>query len=83
MPIFSYRCECGHYLKKFFRNPSLAPLTLSCNSCNVKQAKKQLSVSSNSTKVIVDNGFMSRQVEVDPEIIKINEERANKDYREE
>ena len=41
-----------------------------------------LSAPSSVSKVIVDNGFQARAVEVNPDIIEINKERSEKDYRE-
>lgn len=44
--------------------------------------KKQLSAPSSSSKVTVDNGVQARAVEVNPDIVEINEQRANKNYSE-
>jgi hypothetical protein len=45
--------------------------------------KKLLSAPSSTSKITVDNGVQARAVEINPDIIEINEARANKNYREE
>ena len=81
MPMFVYKCECKRMLQRFFRRPIDAPKELLCTECE-KTMKRQLSASSFESKLIVDNGLQARQVEVNPDIIEINKDRANKDYRE-
>lgn len=81
MPLFAYSCECGNVMKKFCRVVKDAPLYISCTKCQL-EAKKILSAPSSVSKVVVDNGVQARAVEINPEIIEINKERANKDYRE-
>lgn len=44
--------------------------------------KKQLSAPSSTSKITIDNGVQARAVEVNPEIIRINHDRANKNYSE-
>ena len=81
MPLFAYSCECKNVIKKFFRQAKDAPASFSCPSCK-KDAKKMLSSPNSTSKIVVDNGVQSRAVEITPNIIEINEERANKNYRE-
>jgi len=57
-----------------------APSSLPCECGG--EFKKQLSAPSNASKIIVDNGVMSKAVEVDLEIIKSNEENSVRDFRE-
>lgn len=58
------------------------PTDLRCPVCS-KIMKKVLLAPSSSSKVTIDNGFQARAVEVNPDIVEINEARANRDYREE
>lgn len=83
MPLIYYQCEYGHSVSKFHRQAKDAPAFVSCAKpdCD-KQAKKQLKAPSSESKVVVDNGFQARAVEVNPDIIEINQERSNKNYRE-
>ena len=81
MPIIAYRCKCGNAFKKFFRNAKDATSNIECSACG-DSMKRQLSASSFESKLIVDNGIQARQVEVNPDIIEINKERANKNYSE-
>lgn len=60
---------------------SKAPASITCEKCG-KDAKKVLKAPASVSKVIVDNGFQARAVEVNPEIIEINKARSEKDYRE-
>ena len=80
MPLISYACECGYQVNKFFRQAKEAPADFLCPQCNTKQAKKTLSAPSSVAKIVIDNGFMARALEVNPEIVEINQERSEKDY---
>lgn len=82
MPLIAYSCDCGHILKKYFRQVIDAPAVFACNKCE-KEMKKTLSSPSNSSKITVDNGIQARAVEITPDIVEINQERSNKNYREE
>jgi hypothetical protein len=82
MPIIAYACDCGKTAKKFYRQVAKAPAVLLCEYCNKENMKKQLSAPNSTSTVIVDNGVQARAVEVNPEIIRINQERANKNYSE-
>ena len=81
MPLIAYSCNCSDVTKKFFRQAKDAPASFICPKCKT-DTKKLLSAPSSTSKIIVDNGFQARAVEVNPDIIEINEARANKDYRE-
>lgn len=81
MPLIAYSCECKYAIKKFYRSAKDAPTSLTCEKCS-KEMKKQLSAPSSQSKIVVDNGIQARSVEIIPNIIEINEERANKNYRE-
>jgi hypothetical protein len=80
MPIINYTCECKHSIGKFFRQAKDSPVLFSCEKCG-KDMKKTLSIPSSSSKIIVDNGIQARAVEVIPNIVELNQERSNKDYR--
>jgi len=82
MPLIAYACECNHVEKKFHRQGKDAPAEISCSKCG-KQMKKTLSAPSSSSKIVVDNGFQARAVEIVPDIIEINKERSSKNYKEE
>lgn len=81
MPLFAYSCECGNVIKKFCRVVKDAPSCITCPKCKL-EAKKILSAPSSVSKVVVDNGFQARAVEINPDIVEINKERANKNYKE-
>lgn len=84
MPLFHYSCMqrgCGHGSSKFYRQAKDAPAVLPCDVCK-QDSKKQLKAPNSTSKIVVDNGLQARAVEVNPDIIEINKERANKDYRE-
>lgn len=82
MPLFHYLCgKNNHSTKKFYRQAKEAPAVILCSICKY-DAKKMLAAPSSSSKVTVDNGVQARAVEVNPDIIEINKERANKNYRE-
>lgn len=80
MPIIAYQCSDGHVDKKFFRQVSKAPACVICKECN-KEAKKILSAPTSLSKIVVDNGVQARAVEIIPNIIELNQEKASKDYR--
>lgn len=82
MPLIAYLCECKNSAKKYYRQVKDIPAFIICEKCN-KEMKKLLSSPTNSSKIVVDNGFQARQVEIIPDIIEINQERSKKDYREE
>lgn len=81
MPLIAYQCECKNVIKKFVRTAKDAPSSLICTKCS-KEMKKLLSAPSSTSKIVVDNGVQARAVEINPNIVEINEARANKDYRE-
>lgn len=82
MPLISYACASGHSVKKFYRQVKEAPAVLPCEECD-KELKKQLKAPASTSKISIDNGVQARAVEVNPDIIAINHERANKNYSEE
>lgn len=83
MPLIYYLCECNHSVSKFYRQAKDAPATVSCGKPDCgKDAKRQLKAPNAASKVVMDNGFQARAVEVNPDIVEINEARSNKDYRE-
>jgi len=82
MPMIAYACSKKHVVKKFYRSAVDAPAHWICETCG-DLGSKQLSAPTSESKVIVDNGFQARAVEVNPDIIAINKERSNKDYRNE
>jgi hypothetical protein len=79
MPIINYTCECKYLVGKFFRRAKDSPASVSCAKCGL-QMKKTLSIPSTSSKIVVDNGVQARAVEVIPNIVELNQERAAKDY---
>ena len=79
MPIIVFACG-KHSSKRFYRSAQLVPAYITCAECG-EEMKKQLSAPSSESKVIVDNGFQARAVEVNPDIVQINKERSDKDYR--
>ena len=82
MPLIHYLCDCKFSVSKFFRQAKDAPAFFACEKCDAI-AKKQLKAPSSVSKIVVDNGFQARAVEVNPDIVEINKERSEKDYREE
>lgn len=81
MPLIHYLCECKKSASKFFRQAKDAPAFFICDNCN-KEMKKQLRSPSTLSKVTIDNGVQARAVEIVPNIVELNKERSDKDYRE-
>lgn len=80
MPILVFTCG-DHQTKKFYRSAKDAPSSLTCDHCG-KTSKKTLSAPSSGSKITVDNGVQARAVEIVPNIVELNEERSQKNYRE-
>ena len=82
MPLIAYLCECKNSQIKYHRQVKDVPAFIICDKCGMN-AKKCLSSPSSSSKITIDNGLMTKSIEVDPDIIAINKARSEKDYREE
>ena len=80
MPIMVYSCECKNIVKKFYRSAKDSPTVLLCDKCQ-KEMKKVLSSPSSVSKIVVDNGVQARSVEIVPNIVQLNQERASKNYK--
>ncbi len=80
MPLQNYSCTCGKLFKKYFKLAKEAPALLSCE-CGL-QARKVFGTTSSSHKIVIDNGIQARSIEIDPNIVEYNEERASTDYSE-
>jgi hypothetical protein len=81
MPLINYSCDCGEVLKKYFKSAKNAPAFVKCK-CGL-EARKSFGATSSSHLTVIDNGLMSRRLEIDPNIMEINDERSNRDYTEE
>jgi len=81
MPLIYYLCTCKKSTSKFYRMAKDAPSGFSCE-CG-SEFKRQLSSPSNASKIVIDNGFQAKAVEVDLNIINSNLENSTKDFREE
>lgn len=81
MPIISYQCVNKHIIKKFFREVKKILPLIKCEECG-EDMKKLLSSPSSLSKITVDNGIQARAVEIIPNIVELNQERANKNYKE-
>jgi hypothetical protein len=80
MPLIRYTCtdtKCGEVTSKLFRSSPQIADELPCKKCGSK-AKRTLSSPASSSKITIDNGLQARAVEVDPNIMEINSERARK-----
>lgn len=82
MPLIAYVCSCGNTAKKLIRQVKDAPASMLCEKCNTQNMKRALSAPSSTSKITVDNGVQARAIEVNPDIIAINRERSEKNYRE-
>lgn len=82
MPLINYTCECNFFKNKLFRNPKESPNTIKCEKCG-KDMKKNISSPSNSHKIIIDDGFMAKSIEIIPDIVEINQQRSIKNHRDE
>jgi hypothetical protein len=80
MPLLHYLCSCGLQVSKFYRNAKEAPVKLIC-VCG-GEYKRQLSAPTNSSKIIVDNGFQAKATEVDLNVVESNIENSVRDFRE-
>lgn len=81
MPMINYLCACGEVQKKYFKIVKDALLFVKCK-CGL-EAKKSFGTTSSSHVTVIDNGLMARRLEIDPEIMEINDDRAKTDYTEE
>jgi len=81
MPLINYVCDCGEVQKKYFKTAKDAPLIVGCK-CGL-EARKGFGVTSSSHLIKIDNGLMSKSIEINPNIMDINDERSAKDYSEE
>jgi hypothetical protein len=81
MPLIHYSCICGISFNKYKKIASDAPNSFTCK-CGL-EAKKAFGLTSSSHKIVIDNGLMSRRIEIDPDITEINDERSKIDYSEE
>jgi len=77
MPLIPYSCECGASGRKFYTRAVEAKTFLPCTVCG-KEMKRRMSAPSNSSKITVDNGSQPRAVEILPNVLELNEERAKK-----
>lgn len=83
MPLINYACDsCGEVTKKYFKSAKDALPSVKCSKCG-SETKKAFGSTSSSHKITIDNGLMSRKLEIDPSIMEINDERSAKDYSEE
>jgi len=80
MPLISYLCVCGRGLSKFYRLAKDAPACMTCE-CG-SEYKKRLSAPTNSSKIVVDNGFQAKATEVDLNVVESNIENSVRDFRE-
>lgn len=84
MPLLTYACKNGHVTKKMIRQAKEAPAHFPCPADDCyHEANKQLGSPSSASKIVMDNGHQARAVEILPNIVEINEARANKNYSEE
>lgn len=80
MPLIKYVCtsdQCAHKTSRLYRSGLEADKEVACAKCGSK-AKRILSSPASSSKIMVDNGVQARAVEIDPNIMEINKERASK-----
>lgn len=81
MPLINYVCSCSEVQKKYVKTAKDALPMVKCK-CGL-DAKKSFGAISSSHKTVIDNGLMSRCLEIDPDIMEINDARSAKDYSEE
>ncbi len=81
MPLINYSCDCGEVFKKYLKSAKDALPSVKCK-CGL-EARKSFGATSSSHLTVIDNGLMSRRLEIDPNIMEINDERSNRDYTEE
>lgn len=80
MPLIKYLCTndlCGSPNAKLYGFKSTIDIETECKKCGSK-ARRVLSSPASSSKIVIDNGLQARSVEVSPNIIEINSERARK-----
>jgi hypothetical protein len=81
MPLINYVCSCGEVQKKYFKSAKDALSAVKCG-CGL-EARKAFGSTSSSHLTVIDNGLMTRRLEIDPQIQEINDERSTRDYTEE
>lgn len=80
MPLIKYACtndQCGKVNSKLYRTGFEVEKEIFCKECKSK-SKRILSSPGSSSKITIDNGLQARAVEIDPNIMEINFERAKK-----
>jgi DNA-directed RNA polymerase subunit RPC12/RpoP len=80
MPMIRYLCtndQCGKSNSKLFRSGNQVEQEIQCKECGGK-ARRTLSSPASSSKIVIDNGVQARAVEINPNIMEINSERARK-----
>jgi hypothetical protein len=71
--MLNFGCrQCGTACSRFFRRAEGAALKCKCGA----DMDRTLSAPTASSRLTVDNGSQARAVEIVPEILKLNEERA-------
>jgi hypothetical protein len=81
MPLINYECSCGEIQKKYFKSAKDALPIVKCK-CGL-EAKKVFGNTSSSHKIVIDNGLMSRRLEISEDIQEVNDQRSVCDYTEE
>ncbi len=81
MPLLNYQCSsCKKGVSKFYKTSKDAPSALACECGG--ESKRKLSAPGSASVVTIDNGVMSRAVDVNLEVIASNLENSTKDFRE-
>jgi len=81
MPVIIYQCSNGHVLKNLVRSVKNIPASLECKTCK-EPMKRSLSAPSSTNVIVIDNGLQAKAVEINPNIVEMRDEKANKNLRE-
>ena len=82
MPRILYRCNNCKKVTPFLLDATKITPTKECGFCG-SVAKRTLSAPASEFKIEIDNGVNARVVEINPDILKLNEERREKEKRRE
>jgi predicted nucleic acid-binding Zn ribbon protein len=80
MPMINYKCqapECGAFFSVLISKAVDIQPTYSCKECGCS-SKRSLSSPNSSSKITVGQGTQPRPVEIYPDVIEMNHERAKK-----
>lgn len=78
MPRVQYKCQCSYSKKKFYNLLADIQNTIKCDKCELDMTRILGSPASKNV-IVIDNGLMTRSIEIDENVLENAEERSTKD----